>query len=546
MDVQMLPASPLDVCSKCGCASLCFCGLVAIRRRPITPDATPTLTPKRPVRTSVNYPTLPTRRSARLSPAKTTVLSLSFDLKAVTEAAEASQFDLVAETIDLQTLSATTGASRPPRASPPIDPTDKYHLYNYSSFTQTLDSPRSVRKRAKKDAHFEKTALDARKNAMVVDGPDFDVGMGSTPSGKRAGQTGSKITKKNLEKQRIVEGKRRSVEAKASQVSLSSSTPDQSSSPSPASADPISPLPGSNPFADEGFRRRLVEAKLTGANPTLKGFTFSHRSRIPGQATSFVDSSRRSFATRVELPSSLSTLPAELEKDVEKASSKGGIKEMKTDGSRGGHEIRQIGVHREQGNEAGYSGAFRRGIGKWTKLMNGIGMKRVRGHVSRCLEIHYPVLFAYHKSLALHLFTVSLYFLFGAFASFCLNTGWNVACRPHRDGHNLGPGLCGIFAWGDFDSTRSGWLVLEEAKLCVEVGSGDVFLFPSAIFTHWNTPLVGGDKRNSLAFWTGASLFLWSDCGGKSFKELSEEEQAARLGQTKKKWTEAWKRFPVL
>ncbi|KAL8287621.1 hypothetical protein RQP46_003479 [Phenoliferia psychrophenolica] len=292
-----------------------------------------------------------------------------------------------------------------------------------------------------------------------------------------------------------------------------------------------------------------VEAALVRGSPSLAGFTFSHRTNIPGTATSYVDGSRRSFATRIECPESMKSMPAQLGRDVAAATSqragRKGISAMPTDGSRGAHEVRQIGVHREQGASLGYSLAFKRAVPKWTALMDGEGFKRVRGHVSRCLEIHYPLLFDYHRTLAISLAGVALHFLFGAFASFCINTGY-VVCKPHVDTHNLGPGLCGVSPFDDFDSTRSGWLVLEEARLCVEVAAGDVFLFPSAIFTHWNTPLVGGDKRNSLAFWTGASLFLWSECGGSAFNRLPKEEQAARLARTKDNWADAWERFPIL
>ena len=80
----------------------------------------------------------------------------------------------------------------------------------------------------------------------------------------------------------------------------------------------------------------------------------------------------------------MSTLAADLGKDVDAAvRGKGAIAAMPTDGSRGGHEVRQIGVHREQGSGLGYSGAFKKAISKWTTMMDGVGFKRARGHVSR-------------------------------------------------------------------------------------------------------------------------------------------------------------------
>jgi hypothetical protein len=147
-----------------------------------------------------------------------------------------------------------------------------------------------------------------------------------------------------------------------------------------------------------------------------------------------------------------------------------------------------------------YSSALKTAPVKWANFMKRRGFSRARGHVSRTLfalllhplmtdspfhagwyavlslfvcsraddrrlsslETHYPLLFEYHRQLATSLAFVGLYFLFGAFASFCINSGDRVACLPHRDNHNLGssprrsssplttnvflfpgPGLCG-------------------------------------------------------------------------------------------------------
>ena len=76
-------------------------------------------------------------------------------------------------------------------------------------------------------------------------------------------------------------------------------------------------------------------------------------------------------------------LPRDLERDVATAVRKGEFTKTPTDGSRGAHEVRQIGVHRAQGAQLGYSEAFKTNIAKWTGLMYGIGFGRARGHVSR-------------------------------------------------------------------------------------------------------------------------------------------------------------------
>lgn len=88
--------------------------------------------------------------------------------------------------------------------------------------------------------------------------------------------------------------------------------------------------------------------------------------------------------------------------------------------------------------------------------------------------------------------------------------------------------------------------MLWEAKLVVQVGAGDVFLFPSAVFTHSNTAIHEDDERGSLAYWCSSSLFLWHECGMRGLAELGSEEQERMYEGLEKGWSEAWERFPVL
>lgn len=141
------------------------------------------------------------------------------------------------------------------------------------------------------------------------------------------------------------------------------------------------------------------------------------------------------------------------------------------------------------------------------------------------LREYFPSMYSLYQELASRLAQDDLHMLAGPFASLCLNTGGRVATAEHRDHLNLLPGLCGIFPSGKFNSRRGGHLVLVEAKIVVELAEGDVFLFPSAIFTHYNIPLQPGDCRNSLACWSGGSLFLWAKLGGRPKTELSAKER---------------------
>ncbi|KAK4700200.1 hypothetical protein P7C70_g6050, partial [Phenoliferia sp. Uapishka_3] len=368
------------------------------------------------------------------------------------------------------------------------------------------------------------------QQAHIVYALGFDLRNATMPLSNRAGQRGSKVSSTMIEADRLA--RTQGVEGPTALGSTAI--------PLPFSLPLLSPTLTPSPT------HQRINSVITATHPELAGFHFSHRRGIPGQATSFVDSTRRSFATRVELPKSIGSLPDLLARDVVATDIQVKSKDVNKPSIRGGHDVRQIGLHNENGNHVGYSAALQAEPHKWEGLMDSEGVSLARQHVSSVFENHYGDVYAYYKSTALFLLAHSFHFLFGAFTSFTLNTGGSVICKRHIDGLNLGPGLCGIIPWGKFDSSRSGWIVLEEARLCIEVGPGDVLLFPSAIFTHWNTALVSGDRRNSLAFWTGANLFLWSDLGGQAFRSLSKVKQKVWLSGTKDRWSKAWERFPVL
>lgn len=149
---------------------------------------------------------------------------------------------------------------------------------------------------------------------------------------------------------------------------------------SPPSAPP-SPSPPSTQMRDvEQHRRDSVEAHLIKNHPQLAGFSFAHRSGLAGQSTTFVDASRRAFASRVECPEGIKGVAEQLEKEVLAST----VPVMKSDSSRGAHKIRQIGVHRENGAiKPVYSSAFTTAPTKWLHLMRGTAFSRFRGHVSR-------------------------------------------------------------------------------------------------------------------------------------------------------------------
>ncbi|KAK0235524.1 hypothetical protein EDD85DRAFT_773448, partial [Armillaria nabsnona] len=92
------------------------------------------------------------------------------------------------------------------------------------------------------------------------------------------------------------------------------------------------------------------------------------------------------------------------------------------------------------------------------------------------------------------------------FASCTLNIGGATTCR-HCDHLNLGPGVCPIFAIGDFDHTKGSHLVLWDLKLVIEFPSGTLILIPSVLLEHSNVPIHEGETHYSFTQFSAVGLF---------------------------------------
>ncbi|KAH9936454.1 uncharacterized protein B0H18DRAFT_868479, partial [Fomitopsis serialis] len=101
-----------------------------------------------------------------------------------------------------------------------------------------------------------------------------------------------------------------------------------------------------------------------------------------------------------------------------------------------------------------------------------------------------------------------------------------VVCERHLDCTNLGPGLCCIVPFGQFDPAADCRVGLADLDCEVEVGPGVPLLIPSAAFTHYNTPLVTeGARRGSAVFWTGGTMFQYRELDGRMVSELTSAER---------------------
>lgn len=105
---------------------------------------------------------------------------------------------------------------------------------------------------------------------------------------------------------------------------------------------------------------------------------------------------------------------------------------------------------------------------------------------------------------------------FGIFTSCGVNYD-KASSNRHKDDKNTG--YCAVMGMGDYDPAKSCQLVLEELGLIVELGPGDIIIFPSGLITHWNLKLQDGDSRSSFVAWSGGNLASWADEGCRKRKK---------------------------
>jgi predicted 2-oxoglutarate/Fe(II)-dependent dioxygenase YbiX len=132
------------------------------------------------------------------------------------------------------------------------------------------------------------------------------------------------------------------------------------------------------------------------------------------------------------------------------------------------------------------------------------------------------------------------------FTSATVNLGPHTVTRPHRDAGNLQSGLCAVFLPGAHKAEDGGDLVLDEAKVVMELGAGDMVIFPSALITHWNTTLKPGKIRQSMVFWTCGGSIRYYDMGERLMKTLSEDERQAEAKRAAEHWRAGVQRFSLL
>ncbi|KAJ7920525.1 hypothetical protein B0H13DRAFT_1867439 [Mycena leptocephala] len=120
-------------------------------------------------------------------------------------------------------------------------------------------------------------------------------------------------------------------------------------------------------------------------------------------------------------------------------------------------------------------------------------------------------------------------FLNGIFSVCTFNLGPRTCALGHRDFANLAFGWCAITAFGDYDYTKGGHLILWDCKLILEFPPGCTILIPSAAIFHSNIPIASHERRFSFTQYTAGGLFRWVEHGFQTeeayLETLTKEER---------------------
>ncbi|KAG6818461.1 hypothetical protein H0H93_004789 [Arthromyces matolae] len=164
-------------------------------------------------------------------------------------------------------------------------------------------------------------------------------------------------------------------------------------------------------------------------------------------------------------------------------------------------------------------------------IMQNVDVQRLLTYASvlekASFQLWAPRLYQYYKEHMKSLYellNVPPFFPRSVYPSAAFNLGGRVRTYVHRDTMNLPFGWCCVLALGNFDPDVSAKLILWDAKLIIRFPHGSTIFLPSASVTHSNSPIRAGDYRISITQYAPGGLFRWVDNGGRTEKELKEED----------------------
>ncbi|KAJ3829000.1 hypothetical protein F5880DRAFT_1471503, partial [Lentinula raphanica] len=127
------------------------------------------------------------------------------------------------------------------------------------------------------------------------------------------------------------------------------------------------------------------------------------------------------------------------------------------------------------------------------------------------------------------------------FAATTFNMGPHSFSPPHVDEGNNACGWCVVTALGPFDPDKGGHLVLWNMKLIIRFPPGASILFPSALVTHSNIPILPHEKRYSMVQYSAGGLFRWRYNGFQSDKAFWASATSSQLKKRERDRQLRWK-----
>lgn len=98
-----------------------------------------------------------------------------------------------------------------------------------------------------------------------------------------------------------------------------------------------------------------------------------------------------------------------------------------------------------------------------------------------------------------------------------------------------------VIPFGTFDHEKGGHLILHELKMVIELPSGSIVLFPSAIISHENVDIAADEERQAFTAYTAASTFQWAHEAFDRVRKMSKFESKEYGDRI---WAEGKARFP--
>ncbi|THU81088.1 hypothetical protein K435DRAFT_694257, partial [Dendrothele bispora CBS 962.96] len=154
---------------------------------------------------------------------------------------------------------------------------------------------------------------------------------------------------------------------------------------------------------------------------------------------------------------------------------------------------------------------------------------RIAGHASAIFATWAPNLYTFYGKYMDQVLehNPSIYYNFpnSIFASATYNFGpWTVLLE-HIDHLNYIYGWCSITAFGSYDFTKGGHLILFDLRMVIEFPPCWTILIPSSYLRHGNTDIAPGEKRFSFTQYTSGSLFRYVDDHYRMRTQMSPSER---------------------